>query len=478
MYHSLVKESRYNSESRIKELITVWSSQASMNQRTGRAGRTSHGVCWRLCSKDFADKNLLQHTLPEIVRTPLDELILQVCLLYEQRRDLSHSSQGPQYAGIMPMKFLLSTPTPPPERNNIQACHHLREVGALNIVDYGGSTDDCRNWIYRLTPLGYHLSKLPTDAKIGKLLIIGCVLGCLENALTIAAALSCSKSCFVRSSRDRQLDPNRIEARDSLIQNGFGGIYWDGGTVKSDLIAVVAVFRSWQTQSNRGKFCWEHALDSFAMQDISRLRNQFHGLVVDAGLAAKTDDSLQNDPSNIANDDALLTTCCLVAGLYPNVCTLIRGAKAGKLLTKENEACVPSSDSFQRERVKYTSETGRDAYAVYHAKHRTIGVTSEEKKKPQIFLSEVNFINRFALLLFGGDLELTNNALIVDGWLKFKVGGDLEKSKGGDVNNAVLILSLRKKIDDLILEHVEQMIMVDRHKRIIDTIRLLIAQET
>eukprot|EP00956_Cyclotella_meneghiniana_P023885 scaffold47280_cov66-Cyclotella_meneghiniana.AAC.1 len=415
---SLVKESRYNSESRIKELITVWSSQASLSQRTGRAGRTSHGICWRLCSKDFADKNLLQHTLPEIVRTPLDELILQVCLLYEQRRDLSHSTQGSQ--GVMPMRFLLSTPTPPSKKNHNQACHHLHEVGALDIVDCGGSNDDC----YRLTPLGYHISKLPTDAKIGKLLIIGCVLGCLDNALTIAAALSCSKSCFVRSSRDRQLDPNRIEARDNLIMNGFGG------TVKGDLIAVVAVFRSWQTQSNR------------------------------------------------TNDDALLTTCCLVAGLYPNVCTLIRDSKSGKLLTKENEACQPSSDSFQRKRVKYASQTGRDAYAVYHAKYQTIGVTSEAQNQPRIFLSEVNFVNKFTLLLFGGDLELANNALIVDGWLKFKVDGNKEKSKGGDLNNAVLILSLRKIIDDLILEHVEQMIMVDIHKRTIDTIRLLIAQET
>ena len=465
---SLVKESRYNSESRIKELITVWSSQASLSQRTGRAGRTSHGICWRLCSEDFADKNLLQHTLPEIVRTPLDELILQVCLLYEQRRDLSHNTQGSQFAGVTPMRFLLSTPTPPSKKNHNQACHHLHEVGALDIVDCGGSNDDC----YRLTPLGYHVSKLPTDAKIGKLLIIGCVLGCLDNALTIAAALSCSKSCFVRSSRDRQLDPNRIEARDNLIMNGFGG------TVKGDLIAVVAVFRSWQTQSNRSKFCWEHALDSFTMQHISLLRHQFRGLLVDAGLVVEANDTQKNDPSNIANDDALLTTCCLVAGLYPNVCTLIRDSKSGKLLTKENEACQPSSDSFQRKRVKYASQTGRDAYAVYHAKYQTIGVTSEAQNQPRIFLSEVNFVNKFTLLLFGGDLELANNSLIVDGWLKFKVDGNKEKSKGGDLNNAVLILSLRKIIDDLILKHVEQMIMVDIHKRTIDTIRLLIAQET
>jgi HrpA-like RNA helicase len=73
--------------SRIKELVTVWTSHAAMKQRIGRAGRTANGTCYRLCSEEFARDNLLPHTSPEMIRTPLDELILQVCLLYEQRRD-------------------------------------------------------------------------------------------------------------------------------------------------------------------------------------------------------------------------------------------------------------------------------------------------------------------------------------------------------------------------------------------------------
>ena len=42
------------------------------------------------------------------------------------------------------------------------------------------------------------------------------------------------------------------------------------------------------------------------------------------------------------------------------------------------------------------------------------------------FLSEVNFVSNFALLLFGGELELVNNTIIVDKWLKFKVSSDEE----------------------------------------------------
>jgi len=42
------------------------------------------------------------------------------------------------------------------------------------------------------------------------------------------------------------------------------------------------------------------------------------------------------------------------------------------------------------------------------------------------FLSEVNFVSNFALLLFGGELELVHNTIIVDKWLKFKVSSDEE----------------------------------------------------
>jgi len=59
-----VKESRYNASTRIKELVTVWTSRASLKQRSGRAGRTSAGVCWRLCTEDFCQQNLLDQTTP------------------------------------------------------------------------------------------------------------------------------------------------------------------------------------------------------------------------------------------------------------------------------------------------------------------------------------------------------------------------------------------------------------------------------
>jgi hypothetical protein len=114
-----------------------------------------------------------------------------------------------------------------------------------------------------------------------------------------------------------------------------------------------------------------------------------------------------------------------------------------------------------------------------------VGSTSSSgpQRPPQVFLTELNFISRFALLLFGGELKIVKNALIVDGWLKFKVG-DVD-TKGGDIDNAVLILSLRERLDKIILEHVletfaspeEKSKMSERHKSVIEVVRKLLSEE-
>lgn len=385
-------------------------------------------------------------TTPEILRTPLDELVLQVCLLHEQQRD--YDKGLPQ--GVSPSQFLSRTIESPPEENHIKACDHLLEVGALQLLP----VDPPR--LYRLTPLGYHLSRLPVDSKVGKTLIVGCMLKCLDNALTIAAALSSTKSCFQHRWGNVAYGKweAAIESRNELVRSGFGGETWPGGNVKGDLIATIAVFREWSKNNNyrdRAIFCSRHAVDNSALYEIQGLRSQLRDCLEDAGFLKRGIDFY-----NTAKEDALLTSCCLVAGLYPNICTLFRptrkgGIKGGRLLTKEEELCLPSSNSFQSQRIRTASECGKDAYAVFHAKHRSVTTSTGDRPAP-LYLSEVNFVSRFALLLFGGDLEVKNNAVIVDGWLKFKVGRD-DKDGKACVTNAVLIQQLRTALDNMALRH-------------------------
>jgi hypothetical protein len=467
-----VKESRFNASTRIKELVTVWTSKASAKQRAGRAGRTTAGVCWRLYSEEFSEEWMPPHTCPEILRTPLDELVLQVCLLYEHRRDEQRSSIRSQVQlshGVCPIRFLNRTPEPPPEKSIVGACKHLLEVDALTV-----SSQDPQI-LYRLTPLGYHLSRLPMDAKVGKVLIVGCMLGCLDGALTIAAALSTTKSCFPsRWGNSNDTDWEKVsKARTALVESGFGGLNWRGGNVKGDLIASIAAYNQWAKERNdkeRGVFASQNGLDKMALKEIHSLRRQYEDCLKDAGFLTKGIAYY-----NKAKDDALLTSCCLVAGMYPNICTLTRprkgGPKGGRLLTKDGDECRPSSSSFQMQRIRNAAESGKDAYAVFHAKHRSVGTGHQQG---QVFLSEVNFVSRFALLLFGGELEVQNNALIVDGWLKFKVG-----EKG--TSNAVLIQELRYQLDNIMVGHIaskeKDSMWEEDCQQVVDVVRQLLAQE-
>ena len=66
---------------------------------------------------------------------------------------------------------------PPPEAAVHTALRILEEVGAM--------TPDGA-----LTALGHHLAQLPVDVRVGKLLILGTMFGCLDPIATIAAALS------------------------------------------------------------------------------------------------------------------------------------------------------------------------------------------------------------------------------------------------------------------------------------------------
>ena len=60
------------------ELVMVWTSVVSTRQRLEKAGRTGPGGCYKLYGEKFEGEVMPRYTAPEIVRNPLDELVLQV----------------------------------------------------------------------------------------------------------------------------------------------------------------------------------------------------------------------------------------------------------------------------------------------------------------------------------------------------------------------------------------------------------------
>ncbi len=150
--------SRYSHRLKVQRLPIERISQASANQRKGRCGRTSDGICIRLYSEeDFELRS--EFTDPEILRTNLAGVILQM------------TAYGLGDITVFP--FI----DPPDKRNITDGLALLHEIGAF--------TSD-----RQLTPLGRKLAALPVDPRMARMVIEAERNGCLREVMVIAAALS------------------------------------------------------------------------------------------------------------------------------------------------------------------------------------------------------------------------------------------------------------------------------------------------
>ena len=153
--------SRYSQRTKVQRLPIERISQASANQRKGRCGRTSDGICIRLYSEeDFGSRP--EFTDPEILRTHLASVILQMAAL-----DLGEVADFP---------FI----DPPDSRNIADGVRLLEELGA---VTPGRGRP-------RLTGAGRKLARLPVDPRLGRMILEADRNGCAREVLIITAALS------------------------------------------------------------------------------------------------------------------------------------------------------------------------------------------------------------------------------------------------------------------------------------------------
>ncbi|KAL0316056.1 UNVERIFIED_CONTAM: DExH-box ATP-dependent RNA helicase DExH1 [Sesamum radiatum] len=273
-YCGKAKETSYDALNKLACLLPSWISKASAHQRRGRAGRVQPGVCYRLYPKMIHDA-MPQYQLPEMLRTPLQELCLHIKTLQ---------------LGAISM-FLAKALQPPDPLSVENAIELLKTIGAL---------DDREE----LTPLGRHLCTLPLDPNIGKMLLMGSIFQCLNPALTIAAALA-HRDPFV-------LPLNRKEEADAAKRSFAGDSC-------SDHIALLKAFEGWKdAKRNRTDrtFCWENFLSPVTMQMMEDMRNQFLDLLSGIGFVDK---SRGPKAYNQYSDDLEMVCAILCAGLYPNV---------------------------------------------------------------------------------------------------------------------------------------------------------------
>ncbi|QXV63106.1 ATP-dependent RNA helicase HrpA [Amycolatopsis sp. TNS106] len=152
--------SRYSHRTKVQRLPIEPVSQASANQRKGRCGRTSDGICIRLYSEDDFDARP-EFTDPEILRTNLASVILQM------------TSLG--LGDIAAFPFV----EPPDRRQVTDGVQLLQELGAFEMSD--GK---------KLTETGRKLAQLPVDPRMARMVLEASRNGCVREVMIIAAALS------------------------------------------------------------------------------------------------------------------------------------------------------------------------------------------------------------------------------------------------------------------------------------------------
>ncbi|KAG2686728.1 hypothetical protein I3760_09G021100 [Carya illinoinensis] len=338
------KETSYDALNKLACLLPSWISKASAHQRRGRAGRVQPGICYRLYPKMIHDA-MVQYQLPEILRTPLQELCLHI-------KSLQLGTVG---------SFLAKALQPPDTLAVQNAIELLKTIGAVDDME-------------ELTPLGCHLCTLPLDPNIGKMLLMGSIFQCLNPALTIAAALA-HRDPFI-------LPINRKEEADAAKR------YFAGDSC-SDHIALLKAFEGWKDAKRKGKeraFCWANFLSPVTLQMMEDMRMQFLDLLSDIGFVDK---SRGPNAYNQYSHDLEMVCAILCAGLYPNVVQCQRRGKRTAFYTKE---------------VGKVDIHPASVNAGVHQFPLPYMVYSEKVKTTSIYVRDSTNISDYALLLFGGNL--------------------------------------------------------------------------
>jgi len=451
-----MKETRYDPSRRMESLDEVRVSRANAKQRRGRAGRVRPGVAIHLFTRHAHECVLAGHQVPEVCRVPLDRLVLTIKAL-----------RYPQPAAEVCARLI----EPPLADSVRRAISELVEIGALEMGDAAERGGACAE---ELTPLGEHLSKLPVDVRIGKLLLLGAIFNVADEALTVAAMLS-FRSPFMAPFDKR----NEADAAKASFKAG-----------QSDHLTVLRAYRQFdQAGGNRFQMARDCFLSVRTLQSIAQLKRQLLELLSDArfvrqGLRSRAveavgrrergsdgcraalrfgvDGALDGDPADLLADARLdddldgstgeLVKSLLCAALYPQVVVVEAGKKGNaKLMTREEGSAELVAVQVHPSSVNAREQRFASKYLVF----------AEKVKTGAVFVRDCAPVSPFALLMFAGELRSEGGVrvsgkkgkrtaanlaggrealLCIDQWIHFRVPQRIES----------LILDLREQLEALL----------------------------
>ena len=223
------KQKLYHPRFKFESLKIAPISQASAQQRAGRAGRTCPGKCFRLYTGASFDLELPPFSLPEIMRNELSGMILNLNML--------------GYPQLTNFDFLEA----PATETILRGLEVLQQIEAM--ISPSG----------KLTKVGEILSRFPLEPRLGKVLLTAKELGVLDECLNIVAVLT-SGNWKIRPSTTGEL----ADAKHKQF----------GTDPTCDLSTMDAVFKAYIDSSQPNKFCAENYLNLKVLSAALNIKTQ------------------------------------------------------------------------------------------------------------------------------------------------------------------------------------------------------------
>ncbi|QLG72366.1 hypothetical protein HG535_0D00730 [Zygotorulaspora mrakii] len=255
------KERKFNEVNGVQSFEIDWISKASADQRSGRAGRTGPGHCYRLYSSALFERDFKQFSRPEILRMPVESVVLQM--------------------KSMAIHNVLNFPFPtPPDRKALST--------AIQLLQYLGSLDADE----KITEDGKIMSLFPLSPRFSKLLLVSEEGGCLSYAVSIVSALSVGDPFIKEQELGIGNQPNHEEKLDEVDhslsyaekerQKVLRTKYYKSKAQFckldqfSDVFRLLSVVNAFDyiPEDQKGKFLHDNFLRGKFMEEITKLRKQ------------------------------------------------------------------------------------------------------------------------------------------------------------------------------------------------------------
>ncbi len=221
------KQKAFNAKLGMDSLVVTPISQASARQRAGRAGRTGPGKCYRLYTEMAYKNEMLPTNIPEIQRTNLGNVVLQL------------KAMG--INDLLGFDFM----DPPPVATLVGAMEALNALGALD--DEG-----------LLTRLGRKMAEFPLEPNLSKMLLLSVDLGCSDEILTITSLLSVDNPFYRPRDKQGQADMKKAKFHQA----------------EGDHLTLLAVYKGWEASKFSNPWCFENFIQARSMKRAQDVRKQ------------------------------------------------------------------------------------------------------------------------------------------------------------------------------------------------------------